>query len=103
MAELNRALQCRQALPGLFHRSDRSSQYASADYQALLMQAQIVISMSRTGDCWDNAAMENFFATLKAELPLTVLPSLTAARSAVVDSDIRHPCPPYAKNRQSSV
>ena len=42
-------------------------------------------SMSRKGDCWDNAAMESFFATLKAELPLSIFDSHAAARSAVFD------------------
>lgn len=52
---------------GLVHHSDRGSQYASADYQAMLKQHGIVCSMSRKGDCWDNAPMESFFGTLKTE------------------------------------
>ena len=67
LAALEHALQRRQPAPGLLHHSDRGSQYASADYQALLAQAQMRSSMSRKGDCWDNAAMESFFATLKTE------------------------------------
>jgi transposase InsO family protein len=47
--------------------SDQGSQYASGDYQALLAGASIVCSMSRKGDCWDNAPVESFFATLKRE------------------------------------
>lgn len=47
--------------------SDRGSQYASGDYQALLAGASIACSMSRKGDCWDNAPVESFFATLKVE------------------------------------
>jgi len=47
--------------------SDRGSQYASGDYQALLAGASITCSMSRKGDCWDNAPVESFFATLKVE------------------------------------
>ena len=54
--------------PGLLHHSDRGSQYASGDYQKLLKSTGIVCSMSRKGNCWDNAAMESFFATLKTEL-----------------------------------
>lgn len=54
--------------PGLLHHSDRGSQYASGDYQKLLKRNGIVCSMSRKGNCWDNAAMESFFATLKTEL-----------------------------------
>lgn len=48
--------------------SDRGSQYASEHYQRLLAEEGIVCSMSRRGNCWDNAPMESFFATLKKEL-----------------------------------
>ena len=60
----------RQRSPGseLLHHSDRGSQYASGAYQALLEKHGIVCSMSRKGNCYDNAAMESFFATLKKEL-----------------------------------
>jgi putative transposase len=85
VAALNHAWQRRQPPPGLLHHSDRGSQYASADYQALLTQAKMRSSMSRKGNCWDNAAMESFFATLKAELPVSVFESHAAARSAVFD------------------
>jgi transposase InsO family protein len=85
IAALEHALQRRQPPPGLLHHSDRGSQYASADYQALLAQAQMQSSMSRKGNCWDNAVMESFFATLKAELPISVFDSHAAARSAVFD------------------
>jgi transposase InsO family protein len=53
---------------GLLHHSDRGSQYASEDYQRLLGKHGIRCSMSRKGDCYDNAPMESFFATLKKEL-----------------------------------
>jgi putative transposase len=85
LAALEHALQRRRPPPGLLHHSDRGSQYASGEYQALLAQAQMRSSMSRKGNCWDNAAMESFFATLKAELPVTVFDSHAAARSAVFD------------------
>ena len=62
------ALQSRNPAPGLVHHSDRGSQYASADYQRVLKDWGIVCSMSRKGDCWDNAVAESFFATLKLEL-----------------------------------
>jgi putative transposase len=52
---------------GLFH-SDRGSQYASEDYRNALIAAGLTCSMSRTGDCFDNAVSESFFATLKREL-----------------------------------
>ena len=53
---------------GLLHHSDRGVQYACDQYQAVLAQHGIECSMSRRGDCYDNAAMESFFATLKTEL-----------------------------------
>jgi putative transposase len=52
---------------GLLHHSDRGSQYASAAFQELLREENITCSMSRKGNCWDNAMMESFFATLKKE------------------------------------
>lgn len=62
------ALSSRRPEPGLLHHSDRGSQYASKDYQALLASYGIRCSMSRRGDCWDNAPVESFFSTLKREL-----------------------------------
>jgi putative transposase len=53
---------------GLVFHSDRGSQYASADYQAALLKADINGSMSRRANCWDNAVAESFFGTLKIEL-----------------------------------
>lgn len=52
---------------GLLHHSDRGSQYCSGDYQALLAEYGMVGSMSRKGNCWDNAPMESFFNSLKNE------------------------------------
>ena len=54
--------------PGLLHHSDRGVQYASQEYQQLLRQQQMQPSMSGKGDCYDNAVMESFWATLKSEL-----------------------------------
>jgi len=51
----------------LLHHSDQGSQYTSEDFQRLLDDQGVVCSMSRRGDCWDNAAMESFFSTLKTE------------------------------------
>ena len=65
---LTMALGRRRPPRGLLHHSDRGSQYASADYQRLLTAHGIVASMSRRGNCWDNAVAESFFATLKVEL-----------------------------------
>jgi len=52
---------------GLMHHSDQGSQYASNGYQALLPQEGVTVSMSRKGNCWDNAVMERFFGSLKPE------------------------------------
>ena len=68
LAALQMALETRQPPPGLLHHSDRGSQYASEDYQALLTKYQIQGSMSRTANCYDNAPIESFFGTLKTEL-----------------------------------
>lgn len=64
---LRTALLARRPPPGLVHHSDRGSPYASADYRRALERAGAVASMSRKGDCWDNAVAESFFATLKTE------------------------------------
>lgn len=65
---LHSALQKCRPLRGLVHHSDRGIQYDSASYRTLLDRNGIIQSMSRKGDCYDNAAMESFFATLKSEL-----------------------------------
>ena len=58
----------RQPAAGLLHHTDQGSQYASADYQIALGAEGFICSMSRRGDCYDNAVVESFFGTLKAEL-----------------------------------
>lgn len=65
---LVRALEQQRPEEGLIHHSDRGSQYASAEYRNLLRTHRITGSMSRSGNCYDNAAMESFFGTLKTEL-----------------------------------
>ncbi|MGQ0641249.1 MAG: IS3 family transposase, partial [Gemmatimonadaceae bacterium] len=70
LGALQMALQHRRPAPGGLHHSDRGVQYASAAYQALLRSAGFTGSMSRLGDCWDNAVVESFFATLTKELLL---------------------------------
>jgi putative transposase len=62
------ALKDRRPAAGLLHHTDRGSQYASGDYQALLAAHGLTCSMSRRGDCYDNAVSESFFATLEHEL-----------------------------------
>ncbi|MGY3282487.1 putative transposase [Pseudomonas fulva] len=61
------AIAQRQPEPGLIAHSDRGSQYAGSDYQALLARHGMQCSMSRKGNCWDNAVMERFFLNLKME------------------------------------
>ena len=68
LSALNMAIKARKPPSGLLHHSDRGSQYACGDYQELLRQAGCRCSMSRKGNCWDNAPAESFFSTLKMEL-----------------------------------
>jgi transposase InsO family protein len=65
---LRKAFRARCPLPGLLHHSDRGSPYASDEYRAELRANGVCGSMSRKGNCWDNAVAESFFATLRAEL-----------------------------------
>jgi putative transposase len=67
LSALAHALRARRPRPGLVHHTDRGSPYASDDYRRILVAHAITASMSRTGDCYDNAVAESFFATLKAE------------------------------------
>lgn len=62
------ALAKRAPTAGLLHHSDRGSQYAATSYQRVLDEYGLIPSMSRTGNCWDNACVESFFGTLKREL-----------------------------------
>jgi len=64
---LHMAITRRRPQAGLLHHTDRGSTYTSESYQALLRQEGLVASMSRTADCYDNAAMESFFHSFKGE------------------------------------
>jgi transposase InsO family protein len=66
---LRDALFERRPAPGLVHHSDRGVQYAADDYRALLAEHGMICSMSRKGNCWDNAVVESFFSSLKREMP----------------------------------
>ena len=68
MRALEMALGRRQPSVGMLHHSDRGSPYASERYQTVLHAGLFTVSMSGTGNCYDNAPMESFFGTLKAEL-----------------------------------
>jgi putative transposase len=71
---------------GLIHHSDRGSQYAGKEYQKLLKHYGMICSMSRKGDCWDNAVIESFFHTLKTERANGILyRTREDARSDVID------------------
>jgi putative transposase len=86
LGALEMALEGRQPPQGLLHHSDRGSQYASAEYQQALASRGIQCSMSRKGNCWDNAVVESFFSTLKLELVyLTDLPTRHQARLEIFE------------------
>lgn len=68
LSALAMAVRNRRPEPGLLHHSDRGTQYASVNYRKALERHGMVCSMSRSGNCWDNAVAESFFGTLKAEL-----------------------------------
>ena len=84
LAALDMALGARRPVPGLVHHSDRGVQYASADYVSLLVKHQIRVSMSRTGNPYDNAKAERFMRTLKhEEVFLSDYQTLTEARASI--------------------
>jgi putative transposase len=84
LSALAMALSRRVVEPGLVHHSDRGSQYASDDYTDMLKENGIVISMSRKGNPWDNAACESFMKTLKyEEVHRNEYRDLAEARSAI--------------------
>jgi transposase InsO family protein len=83
---LQMALAQRRPAVGVLHHSDRGSHYASTKYRALLAAHGLVSSMSRRGDCWDNAVAESFFATLEHELLAdTTFASHADARQAIFE------------------
>jgi transposase InsO family protein len=86
LAALRMALERRRPAAGLVHHSDRGVQYASESYRAALSANGLVPSMSRKGNCWDNAPAESFFSTLKTELVGDrVFPSRAIARTEVFE------------------
>ncbi len=83
---LQQALAMRHPAAGLLHHSDRGSQYASSAFQALLHSFNLLPSMSAAGHCYDNAAMESFWSTLKGELiQQRVFHDLSEAQLAIFD------------------
>lgn len=80
------AIKRRSPGAGVMHHSDRGIQYACDQYQELLEKYQFRVSMSRKGDCWDNAPVERFFRSLKSErLAFQRFPSRQSARLEVLD------------------
>ena len=78
------AIERRRPDVGLMHHTDRGCQYTAAAYRAALAARGVTASMSRAGECLDNAVVESFFATLKAELIATrTWPTRAAARTAI--------------------
>ena len=83
---LDMAIEHREPQPGLIHHSDRGANYSCNRYQQRLSNSQLLPSMSRAGDCWDNAVAESFFSTLEFELiERKRFESRELARSAVFD------------------
>jgi len=85
---LGRATDARTPQRGLLHHSDRGSPYASDDYRDALAERGFIASMSRKGNCWDNAVAESFFATLKGELVDHEIYWTRAAAMASIDDYI---------------
>jgi putative transposase len=79
------ALGTRRPRPGVIHHSDRGSPYTSHAYRAALSAHGLISSMSRTGNCWDNAMVESFFATLKGEADHDHWPTRAAARTELIE------------------
>jgi len=83
---LSNAVAIRDPEPGVIFHSDRGCQYTSAAYAALAEENQVVLSVGRTGQCWDNALAESFFSSLKGELIDTrAWPTRAGAKRAVVE------------------
>jgi Integrase core domain len=96
---LRTAVRVRQPPRGLLHHSDRGSPYASDAYRAELAAHGIARSMSRCGDCWDNAVAESFFSTLKRELvPEVGYPSRARAHEAIADLSLPRGSPALCVN-----
>ena len=82
---LHMALQTRQPDASLLHHSDQGSQYTSAAYQSCLAGTNIQMSMSRVGNCYDNAVAESFFGTLKAECVTSLFATHALARTTLFE------------------
>jgi transposase InsO family protein len=85
-AALDNAVAARDPSPGVIFHSDRGCQYTSAEFAGLASDYAVTLSHGRTGQCWDNALAESFFASIKGELPdLQPWPAKALARQAIVE------------------
>jgi transposase InsO family protein len=85
-AALANALAARDPDPGVIFHSDRGCQYTSREFAALAAGSGVTLALGRTGQCWDNALSESFFASLKGELiDLQAWPTRAMARRAIVE------------------
>jgi putative transposase len=82
---LRMALRTRQPTANLLHHSDQGSQYTSVAYENQLVDANIQMSMSRVGNCYDNAVAESFFGTLKAECVTSQFATHALARTTIFE------------------
>ena len=83
---LTNAVAARDPAPGVVFHADRGCQYTSGDYALLASDLEVTLSHGRTGQCWDNALAESFFASLKGEcLNVQPWPTRAAAHRAVVE------------------
>jgi transposase InsO family protein len=85
MAALKSAIKQRQPQKDLIHHTDRGGQYAAGEYRQILKRSGMQQSMSRAGDCYDNAFMESCFGTIKTELEMDVYPDLESAFKEIQD------------------
>jgi putative transposase len=85
LAALTRAIRGRQPAAGLVHHTDRGGQYAGREYRAVLRRAGVRQSMSRAGNCYDNAFMESCWGTFKTEMEIAEYDSEASARLAIAD------------------
>ena len=85
IAALQQAIKARQPQKGLIHHTDRGGQYAGKKYRKILARTKMLQSMSRAGDCYDNACMESCFGTIKTELEMTTYGALKTALEEIRD------------------
>ena len=83
ISSLKMAIKIRQPCPGLIHHSDRGGQYAGKEYRKIIKWTAMKQSMSRAGECYDNAFMESCFGTIKTELEMTEYKNYNEAQKEI--------------------